>query len=156
MDSQIVEILGRSRLTEELLRAGLEVASPVRDRGIDLLAYLDSGPDVRSFCACPIQMKASSNTGFGLDAKYARFPNLVIAYVWHVDSSAAEITFAMSYGEALGIADAMGWTQTSSWLVGKKYSNSGPGAKLRDLMEPFRMDSAAWRNRVLGFVAPVA
>lgn len=28
MDSQIIELLGRNRLVDELLRAGLEVASP--------------------------------------------------------------------------------------------------------------------------------
>jgi hypothetical protein len=39
MEPQIVEILGRNRLIDELLRAGLEVATPERDRGIDLLVY---------------------------------------------------------------------------------------------------------------------
>ena len=41
VDSQVIELLGRNRLVSELLRAGLEVAIPARDRGIDLIAYLD-------------------------------------------------------------------------------------------------------------------
>src|SRR5438876_7603876 len=41
VDTQIVELIGRHHLTAELLRAGLEVATPVRDRGIDLIAYAD-------------------------------------------------------------------------------------------------------------------
>lgn len=46
VDSQVVELLGRNRLIDELLRAGLEVAVPERDRGIDLIAYLDLDPGV--------------------------------------------------------------------------------------------------------------
>ncbi len=33
MDTQVTEILGRNWLINELLRAGLEVATPLRDRG---------------------------------------------------------------------------------------------------------------------------
>ena len=38
LDPQQVVIIGRSWLVGELVRAGLEVADPVRDNGIDLLA----------------------------------------------------------------------------------------------------------------------
>ena len=41
MDTQTIEILGRNRLVNELLVAGLEVAIPLRDRDIDLIAYID-------------------------------------------------------------------------------------------------------------------
>ncbi|MHB2036215.1 MAG: hypothetical protein ACYCPW_05680 [Nitrososphaerales archaeon] len=43
MDTQLVELAGRNWLTSELLKAGLEVARPERDRGIDLIAYVDRG-----------------------------------------------------------------------------------------------------------------
>lgn len=33
LDSQAVEILGKNKLINELLKAGLEVAFPIRDRG---------------------------------------------------------------------------------------------------------------------------
>jgi len=36
-DSQVIELLGRNLLVAELLQAGLEVALPIRDRGIDLV-----------------------------------------------------------------------------------------------------------------------
>lgn len=38
LDPQQVEIIGRNWLVGELGRAGLEVADPVRDKGVDLLA----------------------------------------------------------------------------------------------------------------------
>lgn len=40
-DKNIVELAGRNWLASQLFRAGLEVARPERDRGIDLIAYLD-------------------------------------------------------------------------------------------------------------------
>jgi len=82
MDSQTIELVGRSQLTSELLRAGLEVALPLRDRGIDLVAYADTGDGVTAFTAVPIQMKAASERSFSIDRKYDKFPNLLHAYVW--------------------------------------------------------------------------
>jgi hypothetical protein len=41
MNSQIVDLIGRNWLVNELLQANLEVALPLRDRGIDLIAFAD-------------------------------------------------------------------------------------------------------------------
>jgi len=38
MDTQTIEILGRNRLVTELISAGIEVALPLRDHGVDLIA----------------------------------------------------------------------------------------------------------------------
>lgn len=83
-DTQIIEIRGRHRLVDEILQPGLEVALPIRDRGIDLIVYADLSEHVQIFVARPIQMKASSERSFGLYRKYARFPDLIIAYLWHL------------------------------------------------------------------------
>src|SRR5437660_905735 len=77
MDTQIVELLGRHQLINELLRAELEVAVPARDRGIDLIAYADLGTKVEKFAACPIQMKAALSASFSIESKYQKFPNLI-------------------------------------------------------------------------------
>lgn len=58
-DSQLTELSGRHFLIAQLVAGGLEVAVPVRDRGIDLIAYLDLSAETQQFVACPIQMKAS-------------------------------------------------------------------------------------------------
>jgi hypothetical protein len=52
---------------------------------------------------------------FGLDRKYAKFPNLLIAYVWHLSGAATAATFALSYEEALGVAEQMAWTTKRAW-----------------------------------------
>ena len=75
LDNQVIELLGRNRLIDQLLRAGLEVAQPLRDCGVDLIVY--SGPRV-PFMARPIQMKAASGMSFSLDRKYAKFPDLIL------------------------------------------------------------------------------
>jgi hypothetical protein len=149
MDSQVVELLGRNRLIDELLRAGLEVALPIRDRGVDLIAYADLGPQLTAFAACPIQMKAYSGRAFSIDLKYAKFPNLLLAHIWHIDAPDDEVTFAMTYHEALSVADAMGWTKTASWAKGY-YANTAPSAKLRELLEPHRMTPHHWWVKVMG------
>src|SRR6476661_2208070 len=114
MESQIIELLGRNRLIDELLRAGLEVAMPIRDRGIDLIAYSDIDKRLTRFVSCPIQMKAAMTRSFSLATKYSRVRNLLIAYVWHLEDLGKTMTFALTYQEALAIADRLGWTQTES------------------------------------------
>jgi hypothetical protein len=55
MDTQLTELIGRNWLVNELLRAGLEVATPLRDRGIDLIAYFDlEGGHRRRECMAPL------------------------------------------------------------------------------------------------------
>jgi hypothetical protein len=66
MDTQVVELIGKNYLTAKLLRAGLEVAIPIRDRGIDLIAYADIDERLTSFVSCPIQMKAAMQRSFSL------------------------------------------------------------------------------------------
>lgn len=62
---------------ELLLRAGIEVAASVRDRGVDLVAYLDLDVQLGRFIACPIQMKVAVATSFSIDSKYTKFANLI-------------------------------------------------------------------------------
>ncbi|HLV97679.1 MAG TPA: hypothetical protein VKT82_03285 [Ktedonobacterales bacterium] len=147
MDTQVIEILGRNRLVNELLQAGLEVARPERDRGIDLFAYADLSPTVQSFIARPIQMKAASGQGFSLATKYRRLPDLILAYVWHLATPAQAITYALTYDEALAIAEALPWTKTESWAQGQ-YATSHPSQQLLTLLEPYAMTPARWWTKV--------
>ncbi len=148
MDSQIIELLGRNRLTNELLRAGLEVAVPLRDRGIDLIAYADLETEVESFVGRPIQMKAASRRTFSLNRKYKKFPDLLVAYVWNLSAEDQVETLALTYGEALVVADEMGWTATQSWQRGS-YTTTRPSRKLLALLEPYRMTPQRWWKRVV-------
>jgi hypothetical protein len=118
LDSQVVELLGRQRLIAELLRDGLEVAVPVRDRGVDLIAYADLSQQVARFASRPIQMKASTTSAFGVDQKYGKIVDLILAFVWNLDNTNPAATYALPYAEAVQVAAEMGWTKTASWQQG--------------------------------------
>lgn len=148
MDSQVIEVLGRSRLVNELLRAGLEVARPERDRGIDLIAYADLKPKVISFVARPIQMKAASEEHFSIHRKYERFPDLILAYVWNLSQPEKAATYALSYAEALEVAQTLGWTETKSWLVDNRYNTSEPSKKIKELLEEYQMTPERWWKKI--------
>lgn len=151
LDSQAVEILGRNRLVDELTRAGLEVAFPIRDRGIDLIVYLDTGD---RFMAVPIQMKASSGAGFGIDRKYDKFPNLIHAWLWGVQDTSLSATYALTNGEVTSIAEAMGWTRTRSYARGA-YSTRKPTSTLRALLKSYEIVTPElWLDKVLRVSRP--
>ena len=152
MDTQTTELLGRNRLMSELLHAGLEVALPARDRGVDLIAYADLSSKVQSFVAIPIQMKAASKRSFSVDKKYAKISNLMLAHVWHLDTPDKAVTYALRYPEAVAIAEEMGWTKTASWERGG-YSTSNPSKNLCVLLEAHRMSPVNWWNCVVGPLA---
>lgn len=149
MDTQKIELIGRHYLAAELLKSGLEVAAPERDRGVDMIAYLDIDENLQEFSACPLQLKASSTASFGLDRKYQRILNLLIVYVWHLDDGKDQVCYALTYSEAFEVAERMGWTITDSWLKGGKYVTTRPSVKLVSLLEPYRMTSSRWRSKVL-------
>lgn len=145
MDKQIIEILGRNRLIVELAGAGIEVAVPIRDRGIDLIAYRDDGQKDRPFPAVPIQMKAAMQMSFSVDRKYEKFSNLILVFVWHLNGDEKPKTFALTFDEARKIAKEMGWTKTASWEEGK-YTTNSPSAKLCGLLEKHEMSQNTWKG----------
>lgn len=152
LDTQVVELMGRHRLVNELLRDGLEVAVPARDRGVDVIAYVDLSAQVARFSARPIQMKAFSTSGFSVAAKYSRISDLIMAYVWHVNEQSPAVTYAMTYGDALAVANEMGWTETNTWKKDGVYSTTNPSERLKTHIEPFRVIPGRWRTLV---VSPV-
>jgi hypothetical protein len=139
MDTQTIELMGRHRLAAELLQAGLEVAEPSRDRGVDLIAYADMDRQIGRFVARPIQMKAASRRSFGIWRKYLKIHDLVFAFVWHLDRQAKPETYALTSAEANEIGREMGWTRSASWKNRGGYVTTKPGDKLLGLLVPYRM-----------------
>ena len=119
-DSQLTEIAGKHVLISRLVAAGFEVAQPLRDKGIDLVAYRDreGGKD---FAAYPIQLKASSYESFSLDRKYERFPRLLIAYVWNVQTPERSDVYALTFNDALHVLEEKGYAETDSWTKNGYY-----------------------------------
>lgn len=99
MDTQQIELVGRAALESHLIREGFEVARPARDKGIDLIVFLDE-PSL-PFAALPIQLKSYSGTTFGVWRKYEGMTDLVHVYIWNVFH--APRFFMMDYAEASGL-----------------------------------------------------
>ena len=150
MDKQRIELLGRHRRADELLQDGLEVASPLRDRGVDLIAYADIDKQVGRFGARPIQMKAASQRSFAIWKKNLKIHDLIFAFVWHLDGEAATETYALTSAEAIAVGEAMGWTTTASWLKDGAYTTTRPGKKIRELLQQYRMTRTKWWAKVVG------
>jgi len=148
MDNQTVEIIGRNYLISQLVRDGLEVARPERDRGVDLVAYLDLDEAGGGFVACPIQMKAATIRSFSLAKKYEKFHRLPFAYVWHVQVPDDACAYALTYAEAFEVAEKMGWTKTVSWTGRGGYGTTRPSKGLVTLLDQYLMDLGDWKRKV--------
>ena len=146
-DTQITELAGRHYLISQLLAGGVEVATPLRDRGIDLIAYLDRSGDTPEFLACPIQLKANEEARFGVHRKYERIPNLLMVYAWNVSSPAPEL-YALTYPEAVALLDHRKHTQTRSWNELGGYSLAVNDV-WRELLAPYRMQPDTWSAKIL-------
>lgn len=132
----------RNRLVNEIIRADLEVSVPIRDRGIDLIAYADRA---EQFSSRPIQMKSSQGEGrFQIDRKYEKIPGVIFAFVWHLADPTKEITYALCYEDAVKIATQMGYTETHSWKDLGGYSIE-MNPKLRELLKPYEGTPTRWQ-----------
>jgi len=148
IDTQIIELKARSLLFDALWADDIEVAIPVRDRGIDFIAYVDHGKK-GDFVARPIQVKAASTASFGVDKKYQKFADLLIVYIWNVESPANVRFIVTDYKEACSVARRKGWLRTPTWEMKGKYSTSKPDKRLKDILSGFQVSAGGWRKRLL-------
>jgi hypothetical protein len=149
MDDQLLELCGRHRLTESLLGAGLEVAFPARDRGVDLIAYADIDHRLGRFVAAPIQMKAASAACFSIDRKYSKFHDMLIAYVWNVSEPANTQIYVLTQQEAVDIATELKYTATESWVVKGVYVVTHPSRRLVEKLRSHEASRARWEEKIL-------
>ena len=120
----------------------------MRDRGIDLIAYVDLDQQLGLFKARPIQMKSARERSFGVWRKYRKIQDLIMAFVWHLDDPAKAVTYAVTCVEAEAIARELEWTSTASWNEKGTYSTNSPSVKLCQLLEPHRMSKEAWKAKI--------
>lgn len=137
IDSQQVELLGRNILISKLIADDIEIALPLRDRGVDLIAFADVNNE-NKFKAIPIQLKSSSKTSFSINRKYEKFSNLILAYIWYASDPQSAELYIMTYPQALTVANELGWTGKKSWIEGSAFSTSRPSKRIIELIEPYK------------------
>jgi hypothetical protein len=145
VDTQQIEIVGRSLLTAMLVADDIEVATPLRDRGVDLFAYLDTG----FVKAVPLQLKSYSGHGFSVNRKYEKFDTMRIVHLWHVHEPSKAQAFCLTNSESFELAQQFGWTATASWRKGR-YSVTKPGPKVVAALQPFLVRPGEWPSRLFG------
>ena len=147
-DTQVIELAGRYWLIGHLLASGLEVAEPVRDRGVDLLVYDERA---EAFRALPVQVKASSCRSFSVHDKYKTATALVLAFIWKLDPQAGETTaFALTVAEAEELAEAMKWARAGRLA----YSTTAPSKALVAALEPYQSTPERWRPLLRSVASP--
>lgn len=134
MDTQQIEIVGKNLLVSACVSDGLEVAEPLRDKGIDLVVF----DDVDGFRAYPVQLKAGAGKHFNVNKKYTKFTNMLMAYTWKSANPMEAELYVMRYKDAVSIAEQMGLTNTTSWLEGGYYTSTRPSQALLDLVAPYK------------------
>lgn len=143
MDAETLLLVGRNRLINELLEAGIETALPLRQKGIDLFAYLELK---ETTVIAPIRVRASAGRSFAIDQKLEKVPRLIHAFVWGVGTE-KPTTYALTHHEALNVADAMGYTITQAWQRGL-YTTQQPSKNLVEQLERFQMSPEAWVRKL--------
>ena len=147
-DTQLTEIFGRNRLINDLLRSGVEVATPARDRGVDLIAYLDIDEQIGRFAAVPIQIKTATQRSFSIDRKYAKFPDLLFAFVRGIGQPETATIYALTYPESVEVGKSMGWLDTESWIQGGRYTTTAPSERLLSLLSRYEIGPGTWKSRI--------
>lgn len=145
-DPQVVEIAGRHWLIGQLMSFGLEVAQPVRDRGVDLIVYNERRDP---FWSVPVQVKAASYRSFSINKKYDKTPGLLLAYVWNVRAGGTPSAYVLNHADAIGIATEVGFTKTPSWKSGS-YSTTNPSKQLTAHLSRFASTEERWWGLVEG------
>jgi hypothetical protein len=146
VDGQLVELAGRNWLMSQLLRVGIEVARPERDRGVDVIAYVEAR---REFVACPIQLKASLKASFTVyKNKYKNISGILLVHVWHVDDSTKTVAYALTPADARRIADKKGWTKKPSWKSLGYWRVPKVSEELSRDLAPFMMTPAKWKTKI--------
>src|SRR5258706_14073690 len=102
-DGQLIEIRNTNRVIESILDAGLDVAKPVRDDGVDLIVYRRKGEG--DWISIPLQVKSR----FDIRKKYKARRGLVMCYV------CKDALYVVLHRVALKIARKRGYLKSPSW-----------------------------------------
>jgi hypothetical protein len=151
-DTQITALAGLHYLISQLLDGGVEVAEPVRDHGIDLIAYVDQMETSGQFFACPIQLKTNQDARFSLYRKYEKFPNLLMVYAWNISGDTRAL-YALTYYEAKELLQkgtkGKDHTKSNSWTKENGGYHVRASPAWQKLLEPYQMKSGQWREKIL-------
>jgi hypothetical protein len=146
-DAQLIGIAGQNWLVSQLIQCGIEVAMPVRDKGIDLIAYVET----QGFRACRIQIKVSRGSAFKVYRE--GYSGMLMVYIWHIYDPQKTVAFAMKTAEARRIVKANKWDENPCWTKEGGYWRVPRVAQesyfYRRYLHDHKMDLDKWRPTIL-------
>jgi hypothetical protein len=138
-----IELAGRHYLASQLLAAGLHVAEPIVDVGVDLIMWAEG-----STSFVPLQLKCTEGCRFGIWKKYEGSGALIV-WIWRVTRPAETEVFALDYQQAVALLEPLGWVNSPSWTA--RGGVGWPLKKAADIawLKPFKMDPKRWQELVV-------
>src|SRR6185503_9291869 len=136
-----VNAAGRDWLLAQLTRAGFSASvGPGK-----LFTVATDGASPRL-----VRVIAARQRIFSLRPTLNTLPNLLLIYLWYVDDPAKTVAYALTYQQALAIANKKGWTNTPSWLNDGYYYDSHVGDELLALLAPYPVQAGQWQEVIAG------
>ena len=152
MDAMI-KWAARRHVIDELMAEEINVALPVVDCDIDMLAFL-SLTESGGLVSVPIRVVVSHEDGLSRDLEAARESNMLVTLVCGVGGLAPIRSFALSSAELtllrmLGLMNDANIAPTGS---GAQCVRAGRNAILQNAMKQFAISRGQWRKKLTGVV----
>jgi hypothetical protein len=146
-DKQLIELIGRARFTEFAIRSGFELATPLRDCGVDCLLYFPVEDDLFN-TAIPIQLKSYSSRALTVDSKYNRIGNILHVILWNCLATDIEY-FALTQKLAMELAVFFKWNELPGWKKKKgRYDATTATKRIKIEMMKYKIDTTTFKERV--------
>jgi hypothetical protein len=154
VESERLEFARRARLMDELLEEGVNVALPMGECAIDMLAYVNSRTDACTVVSVPIKIVSFSSDALSINLERARASGLLIALVRQIGKPEQVRTFAFTPAELTVVKMIAMCARGNSARVGESPSHARtPQSILQNALEPFAISPGEWRKKIATIVA---
>jgi hypothetical protein len=153
VQSEMLELVGRARLMDELLEDGVNVALPMGACEIDMLAYVDSRTAACRIVSVPIKVASFCSDALSSNLDATRASGLLIALVWGISNPEHVRTFAFTPAELtvvkmiemIGRANAARSAEPPDQACTRE-------TVLQNALEPFAMSPGKWRKKIIAIL----
>jgi hypothetical protein len=149
---EMLKWAARGYLVDELMAEAINVALPVGDCDIDLLALLPSRSDPSGLVTVPIQVVVLHEDGLSRDLEVARASDILLTLVCGVGGLSPIRCYALTSSELtfLRMIGLMGGANIAPPGAGAQCASAGRNANLQSAMKQFAMFRGQWRKKLTG------
>ncbi|MDP2816636.1 MAG: hypothetical protein Q8O19_08165 [Rectinemataceae bacterium] len=145
MEKQLIEVIGRSKFTEFAILSGFELATPVRDCGIDCLLYFPIEDGLLN-TAVPVQLKCYSSQALTVDSKYNRIGDILHVILWNCLGVNPKY-FALTQKHAMQLAVNFNWDKLPGWISKNgRYDATNASKPIVDEMMKYSVNTKTFKE----------